>query len=116
VSTPFSFGGGLYLLVVPERNQRVPRPRPATTGSWLHVPYSSRNIFVTDAGRLHTVWSPAGGIVIPDAGSYSTFEGLYDRFGLLITPWGSVTARLDTLDVAEYDDGTWRGNCAWSWS
>jgi hypothetical protein len=115
VSVPFSYGGGLYLLVVPDRNRRVPRPRFGTTGRWVHVPYSTRNLWERDDGRLHTVWQPSGGIVIPDAASYSIFEGLYDRFGTLITPWGTVTARLDTLDVAEYTDNTWRGQVSWSW-
>lgn len=116
MSVPFSFGGGLYKLIVPERNQRVPRPRAGTTGAWVHIPYSTRNLWESDAGRLHTVWTPDGGIVIPTPADYAIFEGLYDRFGSLITPWGTVNARLDTLDVAEYTDGTFRGACAWSWS
>jgi hypothetical protein len=55
--------------------------------------------------------------VIPDAASYAIFEGLYDRFGLLIHPWSSagITARLAVLDVAEYTDGTFRGNVEWQW-
>lgn len=112
----FAFGGGLYSLVVPEQNQRLPRPRAGTTGQWLHVPYSSRNIWVTDSGRLETHWQPQ--IVIPDAATYAIFDGLYDRFALLITPWHSsgIQARLDAFDVVPYEDGSFMGAVGWSWS
>jgi len=115
VSVPFSFGGGLYTLVVPAPNQRVPRPRAGTTGQWTHIPYGG-NLYVSDDSRLHTVWTPPGGIVIVDAASYAIFEGLYDRFGSLITPWGTFSARLDQLDVTPYTDGSFMGTVQWSWA
>lgn len=116
MSTPFSFGGGLYELVVPADNQRVPRPRPGTTGAWVHVPYATGNLWETDGGRRETSWSPPGGIVIPDAASYAIFEALYDRWGLLVFPWGTVNARLDTLDLTPYEDGSYMGSVQWSWA
>lgn len=115
----FTFGGGGYRLLLPAMNQRAPRPRPATTGQWLHVPYggANANVFITDGSKSHTVWAPQGGIIIVDDAAYAIFEGLYDRFGLLITPWhsGGIQARLDQLDVVPFDDGSYRGGCAWSW-
>jgi len=72
---------------------------------------------VTTSGTMQTVWQPAGGIVIVDAFAYAVFEGLYHRFGQLKTPWHSagIQARLDTLEVTPYDDGTWRGTVQFSW-
>lgn len=113
---PFTFNGGQYSLIVPAQNQRLPRPRAGTTGSWLHVPYGSRNIWVTDSGHMHTVWQPQGGIVIPDQDSYDRFEVCYDQFSQLVSPWGTIShARLDVFDMTPYDGGTWMGTVAWSW-
>lgn len=114
-SDTFSFGAGKYRLIVPSLNQGSPRPRPATSGQWIHIPYGG-NKFETDGSRLHIVWQPTGGIVIPSAADYAIFDGLYDKFALLITPWGTFNARLDQLDIAPYGDGSFRGACQWSWT
>lgn len=113
-----TFGGtaGRWRFIVPAANQRAPRPRSATTGQWLHVPFGG-NKFVTDGSHLHTILQPQGGIVVVDDAAYAIFEGLYDRFGALVIPkWGTFTARLAQLDVVPYADGSFRGAVTWEWA
>lgn len=109
------FAGAQFRLMLPAANQYAPRPRPASTGAWLHIPYGG-NKFESDNSSLHTVWQPSGGILIVDQAAYTTFEANYQRFASLKTPWGTFNARLDQLEVARFTDGSYRGAAAWSWA
>ena len=110
-----TYGGAHYRLRLPAANQRAPRPRPASTAAWIHVPYGG-NKRESDGTFMHVIWAPQGGILIVDEAAYAVFESLYQRPASLKTPWGIFEAALDQLDVVPFDDGSYRGAAAWSWT
>lgn len=110
-----TFAGAQFRLLLPAANQRAPRPRPASTAAWVHIPYGG-NKHETDNSLLHTVWTPQGGILIVDEAAYATFEAFYQRFASLMTPWGTLSAKLAQLEVARFDDGSYRGPVSFEWA
>lgn len=111
----FTYGGAKYLLIAAALNQAAPRPRPRTRRQWVEIPYGG-NKNENGIGRGPTIWTPAGGIIVPDAASYSVFEARYDQFATLITPWGTFNAVLTQLDLTPYDDDSYRGVVQWEWA
>lgn len=121
--TNLSFGAGQFRLLLQSDRLRAPRPRPATGGLWVHVPYGG-NKYEWDGTFEHTVWTPSGGILIPTPDdwtggvntNYTAIEALYGRTAALVTPWGTFTARLAQLDVARSNDDSYEGAASWEWA
>lgn len=112
-----TFGGASFRLLIPAVNQLAPRPRPALPGQWLNIPYGGSRFERPEGATLQTVWTPAGGILIPTTDDYTTIEALYGRFASLVTRWGTFNARLAQLDVGYFsNDGSYRGPASWEWA
>lgn len=112
-----SFGGGQFLLILPDRNLWAPRPQPAQAGGWTHVPFGG-NVWETDSSSLQTTWQIEGGIKIRGAADYDTMRALAGRFAPLVTPWGTFNARLqpETFKLSRHDDGSYRGQAVFEWA
>lgn len=115
-SDNFSYSSATYRLIIPSLNVLCPEPSPGDPGEWVHVPHGG-NKFETDGSVLHTIWTPDGGIVIPNPDHYPIFRSLLRRFAPLQTKWGTFNARLAKLDVRYHsDDGSFRGSVTWEWA
>ena len=112
----FTFGGAKYILLIPAINQRAPRARARSRRQWTEIPYGG-NKNENGIGRGPTIWTPQGGIAIPDSAAYSTFESLDDQFATLTTPWGTFRAVLTSfVQIVPYDDGSYRGPVTFEWT
>lgn len=118
---PFTFNGATFYLLAPELNRREPQPLAASTGQWVNIPYAvtNANVFITTGTRLHVVWRPQAGIVVPtEADLAIILAAAGDTFYTLETWWGSKTARLvpDSVQLVPSYIGFATGSVQWEWT
>lgn len=112
-SDTYVFGSAHYRPVIDSLQQRVPIPRAPIVGDWVHIGYSSVNIFETDGGVSNVSWQLR--IVMPTLADYTAMVALVGSFATLTadftTPAGAVLLR--SLEGAQQHSNAFSAGAGW---